>query len=382
MDIINEMIEAKDKEPVSATQTDPNQIVENLAAEAQEGADKKETETPEDKKIKEEADQKAALDKEAREKKETDALKEREKAENKDIQKDDKGNPITDEAGDKVKKNQVVEKDWWEKDEAPASGTPENKTKDEVREKEITSKLTELAEIKKILADPEIEAFIAAKKTGKNIKEFYNEVVGTDYDSLSPEALNEIDLKRHGIEGDELTEANDAFAALPNWEKRKQTNGIKAQLKSAQEQNLKKFSVDATAQQEAQQKAAQKTMQEADSFAKQLIGQKKFGIEITPDIAHGYKQAVMTGMIEDFQNKDGSMNHSNFADMVILYQNRKAIVEANVQKALNKGKGEVLADVTRASKNDTVNRVPDEKGSAKTDFDRASDDFYGQYAKK
>lgn len=380
MDIVNQMIE-EDKNAATTTQNNlnPNDIISDMAIDAEANEKKPSSEKTSDQiKQEEDAAKLAVSEKEA---KDREALKEKEKAEKKEIQLDDKGQPQLDELGDKVPKDaSPVEKQWYETEEAP-TGTPKSKNTDEDKQKEITDKLNRLAELEKTFADPELEAFAAAKKQGKSIKEFYNEVVGTDYDNLTPEALQELKLKSLGVEGDDLVEALEAFSSLPKWDKVERTSALKTELKSKQSDSLKRFSIDAKAQEKSRQENIQKQVQEADAFAKSLIGKKMYGIEITPSIANDYKNAVVSG-VKDFINEDGTINHSNYSTAYIFYKNKEAIVYANVKSALNKGKGEILADVTRASKNETVNRVPDEKGTAKTDFERASDDFYNQYAKK
>ncbi len=381
MEIVNQMIEDKENGgPTTQAATDPHSILNTMTDESakQDGAAKEPT--AEEKQKTEDAAKAAELAVENQAKKEADALKEKDKAEKKDIQLDEAGQPKLDELGDKVKADAApVEKDWWEKEEPKADTT--EKGRDETKQKELNDKLARLAELETLLADPETEAFVSAKKLGKGIKDFYNEVVGTDYDSLSPEALYELKLKRNGLQGEELEEEIAAFATLRPGEKRIQTNDIKAQLKAQQSENLKKFSVDAKAQEEVYKARVNKQLQEADAYAKQIVGQKRFGIEITPEIAYDVKQAVSQGLKEMF-NEDGSINLANFSDSVILYKHREAIVAASVKKALHKGKGEVLAEVTRASKNETVNRVPDEKNAPKTEYDRVGSEFYNQYAKK
>lgn len=355
--------------PISGTPVVETPIVKN---------DELPIETPEAKLANEKEAQELAAKAKAKEdaEKEVVAAKEREELAKYDL--DDKGNPKTDEHGAKVLKNSApAEKEWFESDEVVANV---NKTNEKESGK-TQEKLSKLAEYEKILADPEIEAFVEFKKTGKGIKDFYNEVVGTDYDSLSPDALQEIKLKNLGMQGEDLAEALEAFSALPKWDKVERTSGLKDQLKAKQAESLKRFSVDAKAMQAKQEELNRKTIQEADNYAKQLVGQKKFGIEITPDHAHEVRQAVVEG-VKEFFKEDGSLNLETFGDAIIAYRNIKTIVSKNVERAMNKGKGEVLAEVTRPSKNETVNRVPDEKNGSRSEYDKASDAFFSQYAPK
>ena len=230
---------------------------------------------------------------------------------------DDKGNPIV-EPEKKRKGVKEIAKPFFKKEEKIVeSGEVPEPVKLKYSEYE-----TQIAGLKKIAEDPDVQIILEAKKSGKDIFGILKEVQGIDPATYSLEQLHEIELKNQGITGDDFEEAMDDFRALKPYQQKALTNPVKNKLES--EINSKKESFLSKLKEGTQQDAAEnqrqvalytKTQQEYEKLADDYIGKEHYSVTGTPAMAESLKKLLQdpNGLIP--KNEDGSLNAQVLFDL-------------------------------------------------------------------
>ena len=256
---------------------------------------------------------------------------------------------------------------WWE--------TPEKKKEEPTVEtdKDIQAKVIEYD---KLISDPEIKAFVEAKKAGKTLRSFVGELKGVDPESLSPEQLHEIKLKKYNLTAEEHKEQVEKFEDLTKIEQVTATQAVKDELLKEQDERLSKFSTEAT---EASKKEDErndfitnKAKTDLDNYIKDIEGKDFLGVKITPEIAEGLKAFAD----KDFTiyNPDGTFNVPYMVELGLFSKYRKQLMTENIERATEKGKKEILDGTTRPSQeNKGTQRLPDLGKAAEEDVRAAED---------
>lgn len=265
------------------------------------------------------------------------------------------------------KAEEEIQKDWWD--------TKEEKKEEPTVETNKDTK-AKLAEYDKLLTDPEIKAFIEAKKAGKTLRSFVNELKGVDPESLSPEQLYETQLKALNLTTEEYDEEMDKFKELSKVIQLNTTKPIKEELLKEQNERLSKFSTEAS---ETSKKDAERTTfihnkatKDLDEFIKGIEGADFLGVKITPEIAEGLK--VFTDKDFNIYNADGTYNVPYMVELGLFTKYRKELMTENIERATEKGKEEILKEVTRPSQEiKGTQRMPDLLKAAEEDVRAAEE---------
>ena len=258
-----------------------------------------------------------------------------------------------------------VETDW--KKELGFDDSTEIKTeaKDDNSKllKEYESKAKEYDEISN---DPFIAAYNAAKKSGKDVSSFINEVRGVDVNSLTPEQLWEANLKAEGLSVEDIATEMEKFTELSPFAKKQQTKSFKQELITQPHEQLKKYASDKTASAKDNEAAIQIFQEQGKKFFEKIKDKEWQGIKMTPSEAQKLQNFLEQEF--NFKNADGTLNYELYAKAGNYALNERTILQNTYKKGETKGYEKALLEIARPSSNDKrFNSVPDTKTTNKSE---------------
>jgi len=198
------------------------------------------------------------------------------------------------------------------------------------------------------LDDEEVKLLIEYKKSGKTLKDFVQEYNVVDYKSMDDDKILELGLKQlEGFSGDELDEASTEIQTMTLFQKKKLIRDYRDQFEQINQEKLKQLSTYENVQNEAQQVAVQRFNNELENVAKSIQGQEMYGLKITDEMSTNLKKFIADEM--SFQRKDGSVDVEALLDVALWRKYGKELVRANVTRAKNEGREEILRQTTNPS---------------------------------
>jgi len=237
----------------------------------------------------------------------------------------------------------VVEKQWYDDDsETTTTTTPQ--TVAPTAAQEVETKLPPELE------DEEIKLLIDYKKSGKTLKDFVQEYNVVDYASLEDSKIIEMGLKQlEGFTGDEYEEASNEVETMTLFQKKKLVRDFREQFESINREKLKELSTFENAQASNQKVAIEKFNTELEGKVKEITGKERYGLKITDEMSTTLKKFVAEEMT--FQKPDGSLDVEALLDVALWRKYGKDLVRANVTRAKNEGREEILRQTTNPSTN-------------------------------
>lgn len=238
-----------------------------------------------------------------------------------------------------------AKKEWYDNDDSELV-KPVGETAQTTVTPSETSK--EQAATPPELDDEEVRLLIEYKKSGKTLKDFVQEYNVIDYKSMDDDKILELGLKQlEGFKGDELDEATSEIQTMTLFQKKKLTRDYRDQFEQINQEKLKELSSFENVQSESQKATIQRFNTELDSVAKSIQGQERYGLTITDEMTAGLKKFVAEEM--NFQRRDGSLDVEALLDVALWRKYGKELVRANVTRAKNEGREEILRQTTNPS---------------------------------
>ena len=291
--------------------------------------------TEETEKKKNTTDTTASADKE----KETEAKTEAKKEDKKEETTEEKTEEKKTEAKTEEKTEQPTL--WW-------NATEEVKTE---TTPEVRTEIDKVKAYDDLLSDPEIKAFVDAKKVGKTLTSFLNEIKGVDVDKMSSEDIFRIELEKHGAKDEELKDALEDFRTKPEWEQNKEVAPLKESIKKEQADKLKEFSISSTLEVQKRDDMVKKGFDDLDLHLKNITGTKIDGFEITKEISDDIKNFVTNQF--SIYNEDGSFNIDYLVDIALYKTHKKDIMKANFDDLEKEIEEKYIKKYSRPSKKET-----------------------------
>jgi hypothetical protein len=230
--------------------------------------------------------------------------------------------------------NEPAPKAWYEADE-PASAEPASN--------EPPSPQT--------LAEEEDEdiAFIKEfKKQGKTLKDFVEQYKIEDVSKYTDTQIIEKALKEfEGFEGDEFDQAMSEVETMPLFQKKKLIQEYRAKYNEMNQEKLKQLSSSSNKTSEKQVELMNRFQTELSQTAEALKGQEKYGLKITDEMSSRINKFISDEI--SLTRKDGSMDVDFLVDVAMWRLYGKDVVKANVTKAKNEGREEMLRATTNPS---------------------------------
>lgn len=233
----------------------------------------------------------------------------------------------------------------------PAKGDDTNPSKDK-KETDKTSTpvdyddeksnpyVSKAKEFDKLSSDPFFKSFLEFRKNGgENIKDFAKNLIGVDYDAMSPEEIYRKDIELLGVTQEAIDEEMEMFDNLSPIEKLRKTNPIKNALKKQQEESIKPISMPVNENAQRRAQAAQTAIPELNDTVSDMVGKKYSALTITPEMGEEITKYVMSRTHEKFDSNGDFIGYdikeSIDAAVYKLYKNKmfKAIADASAARA-------------------------------------------------
>lgn len=264
-----------------------------------------------------------------------------------------------------------VESDWRKElgfDDSAEVKTEETKketAKDFKAEYEQATK-----ELEDFNNDTFISAYSAAKKSGKDVSTFINEVRGVDINSLTPEQIWDANLKAEGLSPEDITTEMEKFAELSPFEKKQKTKTFKQELITQQHEQLKKYASDNTTNaansDKDKQALAVMAQEQGKQFFEKIKDKEWQGIKMTPSETNKLQNFLEKEF--KFINADGILNYELYAKVGNYALNERTILQNTYKKGETKGYEKALLEIARPSNNDKrFNSAPEVKTENKSE---------------
>jgi len=245
-------------------------------------------------------------------------------------------NPVNPQITDAV----TQAKEWWENDEpAPADSTPAGKT--EPQQQQTQADL-----------DEDLKLLMEYKKSGKTLKDFVNDYKVEDISTWSEEQIIKNGIKEFmGLEGEQLDQAIYEYENASIFQKKQWAESFKQQYNQKNQDKLKQLTSSNDKFAEQEQAVAQKYNAELESFSQQVVGQELYGMKITDEMSKDLKSFIDKEFT--LQRPDGSFDVEKMYSIGLWLKYGKDLMRANITKAKNEGRDQIIKEVTNPSKNMT-----------------------------
>lgn len=234
------------------------------------------------------------------------------------------------------------QKQWWEDDEPePADPKPADpKPNDKVEPQS------------QIELDEDLKLLMEYKKSGKSLKDFVNEYKVDDISSWSDEQIVKSGIEEFmGLKGDELEQAIYEFENASIFQKKQWAESFKQQYNQKNQEKLKQLTSSNEKLAEQEQVVAQKYNAELESFSQQVVGQELYGMKITDEMSKDLRNYIDKEFT--LQRPDGSFDIEKMYSIGLWLKYGKDLMKANMTKAKNEGRDQIIKEVTNPSKNMT-----------------------------
>jgi hypothetical protein len=233
--------------------------------------------------------------------------------------------------------------EWWQKDSSEPQPV-ETKVVEPTTAVEKPNNQIEL--------DDDVRLIVEYKKSGKSLKDFVNEYKIEDVASLSDEDVVKGGLKEFmQLSDEEYEQATYEFSNASIFQKKQWAESFRQQFAKKNEEKLKQLTSSNLQQTEYQKAVADKYNTEIDSFSKEIVGKELYGLKITDEMSSNLKNFIDKEFT--MQKEDGSFDVEKIYSIGLWLKYGKDLVKANVTKAKNEGREQVIREVSNPSKNMT-----------------------------
>jgi hypothetical protein len=229
-----------------------------------------------------------------------------------------------------------VEKEWWEKEE-------EVKTADTIKAEEKPT----------LEMDEDLKLILEYKKSGKTLADFVKEYQVEDVHSWDDAKLVKEGLKEFmKLTEEELEQATYDYENASIIQKKQWAETFRQKFGEKNEDKLKQLTSSNQQTSEMQKAIADKYNADLDQFSKSIVNKEVYGLKVTDEMSGELKKYIN----EEFslQKPDGSFDIEKVYSIALWMKYGKDLVKANVTKARNEGKEQVIREVSNPSKNMTA----------------------------
>jgi len=232
-----------------------------------------------------------------------------------------------------------TEKQWWEEEDKVI--TSETKT---------TAPAPE--EKPQIDLDDDLKLLMEYKKSGKTLQDFISEYKVEDISKWSEEQIVKNGIKEFmGLEGEELDQAVYEYENASIFQKKQWAESFKQQYAKKNDEKLKQLTSSNTQRAEYENAVAQKYNAELDTFSQEVVGQELYGMKITDEMSKDLRNFIDKELT--LQREDGSFDIEKMYSIGLWLKYGKDLMKANITKAKNEGREQIIKEVSNPSKNMT-----------------------------
>jgi hypothetical protein len=231
----------------------------------------------------------------------------------------------------------AVEKEWWDK-EGP---TPP-----------VDSKSTNEPKETQVDLDEDLQLLREYKKSGKTLADFVKEYQVSDVQSMTDEQLVKEGLREFmQLSEDEYEQAFSEFESSSFFQKKQWAESFKQKFEEKNSTKLKQLMGSNQQAADYQKAIAAKYNEEIESFSNGIVNKELYGLKITDEMSKDLRNYIDN----DFRltKEDGSFDIEKIYSVAVWMKYGKDLVKANITKAKNEGREQVIKEVTNPSKNMT-----------------------------
>lgn len=226
--------------------------------------------------------------------------------------------------------------EWYDK-------TSDN-TNDSKKEEKVESSKTETE------LDEDLKLLMEYKKSGKTLADFVKEYQVEDFSSWSDEKIVEEGLKNFmTLQEEEMEQALYDYKNSSVFQKKQLVESFREKFERKNEEKLKQLkssNVDLDAKTQA---IAAKYQSELNDYASQIVNKEMYGLKVTDEMSNRLKEYIDKEF--SIQRQDGSFDIEKVYNIALWLNYGADLVKANVTKAKNEGREQVIKDVTNPSRN-------------------------------
>lgn len=229
----------------------------------------------------------------------------------------------------------AAQKEWW--DNEPA-----------VTQKEEIKKTEE----PQFDLDEDVKLIMEYKKSGKSLADFVKEYKVEDYSTWNDEQIVKSGLKEFmNLSEEELEQATYEFESASILQKKQWAEDFRQKFESKNENKLKELKSSNTQNSQYQEAIANKYNEELTNFSQEIVGKEIYGLKVTDEMSKDLKNFIDAEFT--LQRADGSFDVEKMYSIGLWLKYGKDLVKANITKARNEGKEQVIREVSNPSKNMT-----------------------------
>jgi hypothetical protein len=231
-----------------------------------------------------------------------------------------------------------VEKEWWESENDTSVESKVDSPKEETLSFDM---------------DDDLKLILEYKKSGKTLADFVKEYQIEDTNSWDEATLVKNGLKEFmNLSEEELEQATYEYENASIIQKKQWAETFKQRFAEKNENKLKQLISSNQQSSEMQKAIAQKYNEELDQFSQNIVNKEVYGLKVTDEMSKDLKKFIN----EEFtlQRADGSFDIEKVYSVALWMKYGKDLVKANVTKARNEGKEQVIREVSNPSKNMTA----------------------------
>ena len=233
----------------------------------------------------------------------------------------------------------AVEKEWYETD---------NKAKEGISNAEKVIESKEAA----FELDDDLKLILEYKKSGKTLQDFISEYKVDDITKWNDEQIVKNGLKEFmELSEEDLQQATYEFDNASFFTKKQWADSFKQKFEQRNQEKLKQLKNSNAEKSQYEMAIASKYNEELANFSQELVGKEIYGMKVTDEMSKDLKSFIDKEFT--LQRADGSFDVEKMYSIGLWLKYGKDLVKANITKARNEGKEQVIREVSNPSKNMT-----------------------------
>ena len=225
---------------------------------------------------------------------------------------------------------------WWEKKEV--QDLDQQKTEDKVEPA--------------VELDDDLKLILEYKKSGKTLADFVKEYQVSDFAEWTDEKFVKEGLKEFmNLTPEEIEQASYEFDNASVFQKKQWAESFKEKFDNKNKELLKQLTSSQNENQAKNEALAQKYRTELETYSQAIVNKEMYGLKITDEMSSGLKDYIDKEFT--LQKADGSFDVEKMYSIAMWLKHGGDLVKANVTKARNEGKEQVIREVMNPSRNYT-----------------------------
>jgi len=238
-----------------------------------------------------------------------------------------------------IENQSVEEKPWWDAEEKVVEAKAEKEVVQNKKEEYIEE-------------DPDIELIRNYKKSGKSLTDFVKEYTVQDFSQMGEAEIVKKGLEEfYNLSGEELNNAVYEFENSSIFQKKQLVEGFTNRFNQMNDAKLKELTSNYKMSEEENQKAVEQLGYAMEDYRQKIVNNEFYGMKVTDEMSQDLTKYLKNEFT--LQREDGTLDIEKAYSVALWLKYGKELVKANVTKAKNLGKEQVIKEVSNPSKNNT-----------------------------